>query len=153
EEQQEFVFHNTRLLVEDIAPRAQGVIAGGNGAKHRTNGKPVTDENVSSSGPRVLALPARGEGDEIAALMLAQLLNARGIATKPVSAEALSSERLEAASGENIEVVCVATVVPDGYLHARYLCKRLHEQFLEMRIVAAILVRDEARDTRNRELS
>ncbi len=39
EEQQEFVFHNARLLVEDIAPRAAGIIAGENGSKHRTNGK------------------------------------------------------------------------------------------------------------------
>ncbi len=147
---QQSVFHNARLLVEDIAPRAHDVE---NGSKNRRNGKAPGQEINSTGEPRVLALPARGEGDEVAALMLSQLLNARGISTKPVSAAALASERLEEASGEGLEVVCVATVVPDGYLQARYLCKRLHEQFPEMRIVAAILVRDDAGDARCRELS
>jgi len=152
DEQQEFVFHNARLLVEDIAPRAHEIIARENGSKHRQNGK-VSDGLTLAGEPRASVLPAHGKGDEVAALMLAQLLNARGIATKPLSAAALSSERLEAAGGDGIEVVCVATVVPDGYLHARYMCKRLHEQFPEMRIVAAILVHDEARDARYREIS
>jgi hypothetical protein len=135
--------------VEDIAPRAHDVE---NGSKNRRNGKAPSQEGNSVGEPRVLALPARGEADEIAALMLAQLLNARGISTRPISSGALASERLEEASGEHIEVVCVATVVPDGCLHTRYLCKRLHEQFPEMRIVAAILVREEMQDARNREL-
>jgi 16S rRNA C967 or C1407 C5-methylase (RsmB/RsmF family) len=37
-------------------------------------------------------------------------------------------------------------------LHARYLCKKLRSQFPELRIVAAVVVRDEARDVRTREL-
>jgi hypothetical protein len=153
DEQREFVFHNTRLIVEDIAPRAHNIIAGENGSKHRMNGKAAVDEPVSELAPRVVSLPARGEADEIAALMLTHLLKARGIRAKPVSASALASERLEQANGERIEVVCVSTVVPDGCLHTRYLCKRLHDQFPEMRIVAAILVRGEAQDIRRRELS
>jgi hypothetical protein len=151
DEQQDFVFHNARLLVEDIAPRAHDIIAGGNGSKHRGDGQaPVRD---GASAPRVLSLPAHGEADEIAALMLGQLLEARGISAKTVSASALASERLEEAAGERIEVVCVSTVAPDGCLHARYLCKRLREQFPDLRIVAAILIRVEARDVRKRELS
>jgi len=37
-------------------------------------------------------------------------------------------------------------------LHARYLCKRLRAQFPELRIVAAVVMRDEARQVRTREL-
>jgi hypothetical protein len=85
--------------------------------------------------------------------MLAQLLDARGIRARAGSAESLASERLEEAGGEKIEVVCVSTVAPDGFLHARYLCKRLRGQFPDLRIVAAIIVRDEAREVRTRELS
>jgi hypothetical protein len=153
EEQQESVFHNARLLVEDIAPRAPEIIAGENGSKNRLNGKTKGPESDSGQEPRVLSLPAHGEADEIVALMLAQLLNARGIRTKSVSAEALSSERLEEANRARIEVVCVSTVVSDGFLHARYLCKRLHEQYPELRIVAAMVAQGEARDLRKRELS
>lgn len=153
EGQQDFVFHNARLLVEDIAPRAPGIIAGGNGSKHRVNGKAETHESSPVLEARVLSLPARGEADEIAALMLAQLLNARGIGTKPISADALASERLEEANGDKIEVVCVSTVVPDGFLHARYLCKRLHDQYPELRIVAAVVARGDGGDIRKHELS
>jgi hypothetical protein len=153
DEQHESVFHNARLLVEDIAPRAPDIIAGENGSKHRLNGKDEAAERVSSPTPRVLSLPARGEADEVVALMLAQLLNARGVSAKAVSSSSLASERLEEANGEKIEVVCVSTVAPNSALHARYLCKRLREQFPEMRIVAAMLVRGEARPDRKRELS
>jgi hypothetical protein len=100
----------------------------------------------------VLSLPARGKADEIVALMLAQLLNARGIAAKPVSAVALASERLEAANQDKIDVVCISTVAPNGGLHARYLCKRFHEQFPGMKIVAAMLGRDNVQSGRSREL-
>jgi len=63
----------------------------------------------------------------------------------------LASERLEEAGEEKIEVVCVTALVPDGFLHARYLCKKLRTQFPELRIVAAVVVRDEGRDVRTRE--
>jgi predicted PurR-regulated permease PerM len=153
DEQRESVFHNGRLLVEDIAPRAQEIISGNNGSKHRLNGKAPAQENSSRPEARVLSLPARGEADELIALMLAQLLEARGILAKPVSAAALASERMEEAHGERIEVVCVSSVAPNGGLHARYLCKRLREQFPGMRIVAAMLTQGDVRTDRKRELS
>lgn len=153
DDQREFVFHNARLLVEDIAPRMQDIINGENGAKDHEDQRASLRNSVLSQDPRVLSLPARGEADEVAALMLAQLLAVRGIHAKPISAEALASERLEEAGAEKIEVVCVSTVVPDGCLHVRYLCKRLREQFPNLRIVAALLIRGDAREIRRRELS
>ena len=153
DEQQESVFRNGRLLVEDIAPRAHEIISGENESKHRVNGKEAVHESVSRPEARVLSLPARGEADEIIALMLAQLLSERGISAKPVSAAALASERMDEAQGEKIELVCIASVAPNGGLHVRYLCKRLREQFTDMKIVAAMLVRGEARPDRKRELS
>ena len=149
EEQQQFVFENAQLIVDDVGSRAKEIIAGENGSKHRLNGK----EQVGSPVPRarVLLLPAHGSTDEIASHMLTQLLAARGIGARTVSADSLTSERLEEAGGEKIEVVCVTTVVSDGLLHARYLCKRLRAQFPDLRIVAAIIVDSEARDPRTRE--
>jgi hypothetical protein len=153
DDQREFVFHNARLLVEDIAPRMQDIINGENDSKDHVDRRAAVRDSVLSQDPRVLSLPARGEADEVAALMLAQLLAVRGIHAKPISAEALASERLEEAGAEKIEVVCVSTVVPDGCLHVRYLCKRLREQFPNLRIVAALLIRGDAREIRRRELS
>jgi predicted PurR-regulated permease PerM len=149
EEEHDSVFTNARLIVEDLAPRAQEVIAG---EKHRGNGK-AARECAATREPRVLAIPAHGEADEIAAFMLAQLLNARGICTKPVSASALASERMGEVSRERVEMVCVCTVGSDGGLHTRYLCKRLHEQYPGIRIVAAVLACPEGRDIRKSDLA
>jgi len=80
------------------------------------------------------------------------LLDERGLRSMAVSADSLTSERLEKAGDDKIEVVCVTAILPDGFLHARYLCKRLRGQFPDLRIVAAVVVRDEARDVRTREL-
>lgn len=139
-EEAEFVFHNARLLVEDVGGRAHENDSEG-GLNRRMGGDAC-----------VLSLPARGEADEIAALMLAQLLNRRGIGAKAVSASALASERLDEASQQGIELVCVSTVLPDGCLQARYLCKRLREQCPEMRIVAAVIVCGEG-GNRERDVS
>ena len=152
EHQQHFIFENARLLVEDIAPRAGEIIAGENGSKHRLNGKEHAQDTVAAAGSRVLCLPAHGPADEIAALMLTHLLDARNVRARTVSADSLASERLEEAGEEKIEVVCVTALVPDGLLHARYLCKRLRGQFPDLRIVAAVIMRKEARDVRTREL-
>lgn len=152
EEQQQFVFEHARLLVEDIAARAQKIIAGENGVKHRLNGKehPVASTPVSEA--RILSLPAHGPADELAALMLTQLLGTRGIAARTASADSLASERLEEAGEGKIDVVCVTTIVPDGFMHARYLCKRLRAQFPRLRIVAAIVAGNDARELRTRDL-
>ena len=151
EEQQQFVFANARLLVDDIGSRAKEIIAGENGSKHRLNGKEHVRESVPMPRARVLLLPADGPADEIASHMLTQLLAARGVAARTASSDSLASERLEEAGGEKIEVVCVTTVMSEGFLHARYLCKRLRGQFPELRIVAAIVACHEARDLQTRE--
>lgn len=140
DEQQKSVLHDARLLVEDIGSRAREITAQKSCAEER-NG--ITTAEGAPHKVEVLSLPARSEADEIAALMLAQLLNARGVHTKAASASVLASERLEAVTQEKIYMVCISTVPPDGHLHSRYLCKRLREQFPELKIVTAILARGE----------
>lgn len=127
-EQEGSVFRDARVIVEDFGPDSEETGQG------RERGAPPVELQV-------LSLPAHSDADEIAAIMLAQLLNARGIRTKALSASVLASEHLEEVGREKVRLVCVSTVPPDGYLRARYLCKRLHEQFPEIRIVAAVLLR------------
>jgi predicted PurR-regulated permease PerM len=146
EEQGQAVFRDARLIIEDIGPRSRE-IAGGD-SEHRTEASCIgSDESAETS---VFSLPARSEVDELAALMLAQLLDLRGIKTKALSASALASEQMEEIGHEKARLVCVSTVPPDGYLHSRYLCKRLREQFPDIRIVAAILIREDEREIKQR---
>lgn len=152
EEEGHIVFHDARVIVEDIGSSAQEV-CGESSSNDRANGSDAEAASRAPAETQVLSLSARSEVDDIAALMLSQLLEARGIRTKTLSASALASEQLEEVARGKIHLVCVSTVPIDGYLHARYLCKRLREQFPDTKIVAAVLVRGEGQEVRQREVA
>ncbi len=153
ENQQQFVFENARLLVEDIGERADELIAGNNGIKNGLSHRqqPVPRPEQPPTEACILTMPARDEADEIAGVMLAQLLNRRGMGAKSVSAAALASERIEEAARSSVNTVCVTAIPPLGQLPARYLCKRLRAQFPHVRIVAVVLTRTEAQQLRKHE--
>lgn len=151
EKQQASVFQNARLLVETIGEHSDEMIAGHNGPKNRTREQNPQHPETASPGSSVLSLPARDEADEIVALMLAQLLNARGVATKSVSSFPLASEQMAETEREHAQVACICAVPPDGYLYARYLCKRLRSQFPDIQIVAAILDQSDPQDVNKRQ--
>jgi hypothetical protein len=150
EKQQEFIFDNARHVVNAMAERADEITA----EVHAAAGGDADVPSLTVE-PRpditVLSLPARDEADEIGALMLARLLNRRGVGAKAVSAEALTSECLEEAGREKIQIVCVSAVPPFGYVRARYLCKRLRGQFPEMKIFAAILNTPDTQELKKQE--
>jgi hypothetical protein len=83
--------------------------------------------------------------------MLAQLLNKRGVSARALGSSALAGECLDAVSQARAKVVCVVSVPPFGYMHARYLCRRLQAQSPECKVVAAILTEREAEEIKKRE--
>jgi predicted PurR-regulated permease PerM len=153
EARQRFILQNTRILVEDLAERAEDLIAGNSAAK--TRGSTCLNEPMKvapAPGPTaVLCLPARDEIDEIAALMLTQLLGRAGWRARPISIEALARDPLEAVGHERAPIACVFAVPPFGYMHARYLCRRLREQFHQIRLVAAVLTEGDVEEIRARQ--
>jgi predicted PurR-regulated permease PerM len=151
EARQEFVLENTRFLVEDMFERADGLIAGNGSSKKLSEPQPASEKTKFPLEVAVLSMPARDEADEIGALMLAQLLNRRGIGARPVSAEALASERLEEAARERIQIVAIAAVPPFGYMHARYLARRLRTRLPGVKIVAAVLNEADAAELARRQ--
>jgi len=48
-------------------------------------------------------------------------------------------------------VVCVAAVPPFGYVHARYLCRRLRSRFPDVKVVAAILTEGDVNEIKKRQ--
>jgi predicted PurR-regulated permease PerM len=153
EAHEQFLFQNTRLLAEDMAERAEDVIEG-NTSPRTCNGnkEPVPRTNGSDgSEPEVLCIPARDEADEIAALMLAQLLNKKGVTARALSAHALASECLQEVDQGQTRLACIVAVPPLGYTHARYLCRRLRSQFPALKLVAAILTERDVEEIKNRK--
>jgi hypothetical protein len=151
EERQQFIFQNTRLLMEDVAERADNLIAGDNSSR-----KPEGDGQNSNSAAvdaqaQVLCVPARDEADEIAAVMLQQLLSKRGISASVLSCAGLLGECIQEVEKRKPRVVCVAAIPPFGYVHARYLCRRLRGRFPELKVVAAILTEGDVNEIKKRQ--
>lgn len=86
----------------------------------------------------VLVLPAGEEADEIAGLMLAQLLERRGYGAVVVSASSLVGEALTMVEQRQADVICVSAMPPGSVARARYLCKRLREKHADPRIVVGL---------------
>jgi predicted PurR-regulated permease PerM len=151
EERQHFMFQNTRLLVEDVAERAETLIAGSNSSRKSSTDEQINQNAKVDAHPEVLCIPARDEADEIAALMLEQLLSKRGIRTTVLSCAGLMGECIHEVEKRKPRVVCIAAVPPFGYVHARYLCRRLRSRFPQLKVVAAILTEGDVSEIKKRQ--
>jgi methanogenic corrinoid protein MtbC1 len=123
---QQFIFQNTRILVEDITERADEIT---DGKTHEKGTEANSRLQKEAEQPCVVCIPARDQVDEIAAFLLSQLLGNKGFAAKALSSGVLVAEALAAVEGHRPEIVCVAAVPPFGFMHARYLCRRIRGQF------------------------
>ena len=154
EERQQFLFQNTRILVEDMAERAEELVAGNGAGKARPTpkGDNKGDQVDQVRSPtNVLCIPARDKADEIAALMLAQLLNKRGIGARALPSGVLAEDSLDEVRREKAKVACVSAVPPFGYMHARYLCRRVRAQFRDVKLVGAILTERDSEEIKRRQ--
>ena len=141
EDKQSHIWQNIRELVEDLADHKD--------ATDRTASEkdaPASEEKRSFPEPEhlsVLCIPARNEADEIAAMILAQLLHRRGVGAKPLSATALTGEHLEELKENGLDLVCVSKVAAPGIRAVRYLCKRLRNNFPNLKIIVGLWGSDE----------
>ncbi len=87
---------------------------------------------------QVLCLPARDESDEIAGIMFAQVLEKNGFKAEAVSVTALASEMVELVGQKKIDVVVVSALPPSAVAHSKYLCKRLHQKYPELKLVIGL---------------
>lgn len=152
DERQRFFFENTRILLEDINEALAAAEPGGE-PELRKSDHEVQREEPPLDVVRVVCIPARDEADEIAAHMIASLLNRRGSPSRVLSSASLAGECVEQIRSSHARVACVVSVPPFGYMHARYLCRRLRSQFPDLKIVGAILTERDAKELRQRQPS
>ncbi len=86
----------------------------------------------------VVCLPANDESDEIAGMMLCQLLELRGYCTMLVSVTKLASEMVESVANAKADVVCISALPPAAVTHARYLVKRLQGKLPELEVAVGL---------------
>ena len=119
---EELIYRATREIVEDQA-EAQST--------------EIESQDKTAVWPRVhvLACPARDEADELALLMLRNLLATAACEFEIVSTQKLSAEVVSQVQRERPAVVCIASVPPGGTAQACYLCKRLRARVPGVKIV------------------
>jgi len=116
----------TRNIVETFDPTASP------GTESTQAGKEGLSEAQKI---HVLACPADDDSDEVASLMLRQMLNAQRYELEIMPEEKLASEVIDAAAEKNPGLVCIAALAPGGIAQTRYLCKRLRSRFPDLKII------------------
>ncbi|MEQ1862755.1 MAG: AI-2E family transporter [Chthoniobacteraceae bacterium] len=99
----------------------------------------------------ILCIPASHEGDEVAALMLAQVLAESGTPATVLSSKLLAAESVEQAAKLAPSIVCISSVPPVSTIAARALCKRLRIQLPSAKILVGLWQTDDADFTTRRE--
>ncbi len=95
-------------------------------------------EEGNATRPRILCLPARDEADEIAAMMLAQLLAMPETLVQSVSFTASADEVVDLLRRRMPDVVCISATPPAAVMHARHLCKIVRGRFPQVRVVVGL---------------
>jgi predicted PurR-regulated permease PerM/methanogenic corrinoid protein MtbC1 len=135
---QAMVRRAVRELVEDIGEKPQQAdeaTAGDGAPKSQTA---TTGVGATRYERCIICLPARDEADEIAAMILGQVLEHQGYSAQYVSVEKLASEYLELVEKNNVQVVVISALPPAAVTHARYIAKRLRARFKELKIIVGL---------------
>jgi len=128
-EDQAFVFRIIRQILEEAESASQpknGAAAGGTADEKL---RPPTER------PLILGCPANDEADELALLMLAELLRGEQWSMRVLSSQTLSSERISEVEKAQPTLVCLGFLPHGPVSPLRQFCKRLRARFPNIRIV------------------
>jgi AI-2E family transporter/B12 binding domain len=135
-----FIMESLKEMIQDQIDRQQEVQAQEKSADTQaaTADSGLVDDVIDSSSLCILSLPARSEADEIAAMMLAQVLETKSCVVHAVSVTYLASEMVDFVEQRKADVVCVSATPPGAMMHARYLCKQLRRRFPKVKLVVGL---------------
>ena len=126
-EREEFLFLSLREVLAEYSESAQN--ASVESATHRPE--------LAAPG-RMLCLPAHDEADEIAAAMLAQLLEQGGKATVSFPVGTSSGTMLDLVAPTANDVFCISAIPPFAFSHARTLNRQLRAKYPQTKILIGV---------------
>lgn len=134
-----FILESVKVIIEELGQRPSQMPAQP-AAKNANQAEGDSTSVVLANAPPayILCLPARDEADEIAAMMLAQVLERSGCVVQAVSVTSLASEILELVEQRQPAVVCISATPPAAVMHARYLCTRLRARLPNLNLVVGL---------------
>ena len=118
-----------RSLKEMIDERSEG--------RQEVRAKEGIEDSIPPQ-PCILCLPARDQADEIAGMMLAQLLATGEFLVRSVSFTAAAGELVDLVERRKPDVVCISATPPTAVLHARYMCRRVRGRFPGVPVVVGL---------------
>jgi len=95
----------------------------------------ATEATEAPERVKIVFCPARDEFDQQALELLARRMKPDRWDVEVASVATLASELVQHLREDEPPLVVIGAVTPGGLEHVRYLCKRLHDQFPEMKIV------------------
>jgi predicted PurR-regulated permease PerM len=132
EEGEQFVFRATREILEDLnslKPQSSSEVTDLSKSATIDENSPVILPKV-----RILGCPAHDEADELALLMIRQLLDSTRYEVEIMSDAMLTAEVVARISENMPAMICIAAVTPGGLAQTRYLCKRLRARVPNLKI-------------------
>jgi predicted PurR-regulated permease PerM len=143
EEDLQFIIQTTRVIVEDLGVSQLQPLT----STALTAITPVREPSAVTAPPEILGCPAYEATDELALLMLQQLLDPTRDPMAIISSEMLTAEVLSVVEQRHIRLICIAALPPGPLAPIRYLCKRLRARFPDCKIVVGRWGVQEDRDT------
>jgi predicted PurR-regulated permease PerM/CheY-like chemotaxis protein len=140
ESRHKFILQSLTEIIEDLGQRQPVSPAQAEANdESEASGDPAAVVVLANLPPVcILCLPARDEADEIAAMMLAQLLETDGCVVQAVSVTGRASEMVDLVEQRQPAVVCISATPPAAVMHARYLCTRLRARMPKVNLVVGL---------------
>ena len=131
DQDREFILHVVREIVADAASSVvtKTIVATDDA------GSPNEGQTSLCARPLILGCPANDEADELALLMLAELLPAEECRMRVFSPEMLSSENIAEIEKARPVLVCIGFLPEGPMFPVRQLCKKLHSRFPKLPVV------------------
>ncbi len=132
QDSEQFVFRATREIIEDLdSLKPQSSPAVTDLSKTAT-----IEEHPSVILPKlhILGCPAHDEADELALLMIRQLLDSTRYEVEIIPDAMLTGEVVARIGEKSPAMILVAAVAPGGLAQTRYLCKRVRARFPNLKI-------------------
>ena len=120
----QFVLQTTQELAEEFGTLAQ--------AERSVDGVPAANTRP------IFCIPASDKGDEIAADLLARVMQLEGFRVEVVSSKSLMSEIVELMTEAGCTTVCISATPPHDDLRTRYLCKSLRLKIPGLHLVVGL---------------
>jgi len=130
----EFISQSTRELIDDLGEREETKPGAGNeaglGEKHPGDSR-FTQANI-------VCVPARDQADELVGMMLAQLLQKKGVKNARWLPIDTVENMLDQVEQGHFTIACVSALPPFAVGQARSLCKRLRGRFPNLGIIVGL---------------